>query len=115
MGVLDNSDMPRIARQIPQGAVVHIISRFVNRAYRLNTDAQRENYLSRVARVVSHTDWTLLGYALLSTHIHWAAVAGNKPLWQFAKPLHCGFARWLNITDSTFGPVFAERPSAFIV
>ncbi|MCG8417132.1 MAG: hypothetical protein MJE77_04210, partial [Proteobacteria bacterium] len=44
---LDNSDMPRIARQIPQGAVVHIISRFVNRAYRLNTDAQRENYLSR--------------------------------------------------------------------
>ena len=51
----------------------------------------------------------------MSTHIHWAAVAGNKPLWQFVKPLHCGFARWLNITDGTFRPVFAERPSAFIV
>ena len=107
----DNSSMPRHARQTPQGMIVHIISRFVNRAYRLDSDEMRDAYLRRVAAVAPRTDWILLGYALMSTHIHLAAVAGKEPLWRWVKPLHTGFALHLNRVQDTLGPVFANRPT----
>jgi hypothetical protein len=56
------------------------------------------------------SDWQLLAYALMPDRIHWLAVAGETPLSRFIKPLHVGFALWLNRTQRHAGPVFAERP-----
>jgi GAF domain-containing protein len=92
-----------------------MISRFVNRAFRMNTDDERRAYLARVDSAIAHTDWTLLGYALMSSHIHWAAVAGNCPLEYFTKSLHGGFARWLNRRQGALGPVLAERPTTVVM
>lgn len=75
-------------------------------------EIERQAYLARVAAAARHTDWMLLAYALMSNHIHWAAVAGTAPLERFVKPLHGGFALWLNRTHGTLGPVFAHRPKS---
>ncbi|HWM87503.1 MAG TPA: hypothetical protein VNO33_16735 [Kofleriaceae bacterium] len=68
------------------------------------------SYLSRVEAALMDSDWQLLAYALMPDRIHWLAIAGHTPLSRFIKPLHVGFALWLNRHQRHVGPVFAERP-----
>jgi REP element-mobilizing transposase RayT len=106
--------MPRYRRQIASGSVQHIISRFVNREFRFDAtlptgrDARRE-YLRRAARALHRSDWRALGFALMSSHVHWAMQAGSQPSSSVIKPLHAGFAGWLNTLEGRLGPVFADR------
>jgi hypothetical protein len=65
--------------------------------------------LQRAARALVRTDWSALGFALMSSHVHWAMRAGRRPSSAVIKPLHTGFARWLNARQSRLGPVFADR------
>jgi hypothetical protein len=51
----------------------------------------------------------LLGYALMSNHIHLVARAGFMPSATLMRSLHGGFAGWLNRRQGTLGPVFADR------
>lgn len=103
------SVMPRFARRVAPHAVHHVISRFVNRAHLFDLEGAREEYLTRVAAVVGRTDWRPLAFALMSSHVHWVMEAGEQPSWAFVKPLHAGFAAWLNRRHRRLGPVFAER------
>jgi len=106
--------MPRYRRQIAAGSVQHIISRFVDREFRFDSsslgprDARRE-YLRRAARALHRADWQAFGFALMSSHIHWAMRAGAQPSSAVIKPLHSGFATWLNTIEGRLGPVFADR------
>jgi hypothetical protein len=106
--------MPRYRRQTPAGSVQHIISRFVNREFRFDTGAPssrdaRAEYLRRASHVLGRSDWRALGFALMSSHVHWAMQAGSRPSAAVIKPLHAGFATWLNATQGRLGPVFADR------
>jgi REP element-mobilizing transposase RayT len=101
--------MPRYRRQIAPGSVQHIISRFVDREFRLECNRTRDEYLRRVPAAIARTDWTVLAFALMSSHVHWALRAGSRPSAAFIKPLHTGFAGWLNATQGRLGPVFADR------
>jgi hypothetical protein len=107
--------MARQARERAPGAIHHVVSRFVNREFRLRSASERAEYLRRVAASIAGSDWKLLGYALMSSHVHWAAVAGEDPCWRFIKPLHSGFASWFNRTKGTIGPVFASRPTVVVM
>jgi hypothetical protein len=106
--------MPRYRRQIAAGSVQHVISRFVNREFRfdssaLGTSDARGEYLVRAARALSRVDWKPLGFALMSSHVHWAMQAGQRSSSDLFKPLHAGFAAWLNAIEGRLGPVFADR------
>jgi putative transposase len=101
--------MPRYARFHAPGSVVHIISRFVNRDFRMRSAIERAAYIRRVADVLRRSDWIPIAYVLMSSHIHWVAVAGNQPSSSFIQPLHSGFAVWINREQHTLGPVFASR------
>lgn len=101
--------MPRFARTPFPGAVHHVISRFVNRTYRFTCDEERREYLARLGAALARTDWRVLGYALMSNHIHLVALAGEMPSAALIRPLHGGFAGWLNRRQGTLGPVFADR------
>jgi putative transposase len=76
----------------------------------LRSEEDRASYLSRVEAALMDSDWELLAYALMPDRIHWLAIAGHTPLSRFIKPLHVGFALWLNRHQRHVGPVFAERP-----
>ena len=102
--------MPRYRRDCPPGQLVHVISRFVNKEFRVTTSLERSEYLRRVAPIARRTDWKLLSYAQMSSHHHWAAIAGTEPFQRLSKPLNGGFGQWLNRMQSRSGPVFSDRP-----
>lgn len=103
--------MPRYARDCPPGSVQHIIARFINREFRLIGESERTDYLARYARIQAASDWLPLGYALMSSHVHWAVIAGPNPPERWLKPLHTGVAAALNRAQGRLGPVFAGRPT----
>lgn len=103
--------MPRTARAIAVGSVQHVVTRFVDRAFRLSGAGHRAEYLARLEAALARTDSRLLGYALMSSHVHLALLIGQRPLERLLRPLHTGFAGWLNRRDRRLGPVFAGRPT----
>jgi REP element-mobilizing transposase RayT len=103
----------RIARYITPGAVYHVISRFVDRDWRLHDDEERANYLRLLGRALEKRDWRCLSYALMSNHIHLAMIAGEEPMWRWLKRVHSPFANWMNERHDRLGPLFAHRPNAW--
>lgn len=106
--------MPRSFRLWSPGSVQHLIARFVNRSFLMRSDVERAEYLSRLSDALAQCDWVLLGYALMSNHIHLAVVAGADPAQRLIQPLHGGFAAWLNHRQRRLGPVFATRFTALL-
>lgn len=92
------------------GTVHHVISRFVDRTWQLAGDVERDAYLARLGYALARTDWVLLGYALMSSHVHLVLEAGAAPLGSWTKSAHSRTARWLNARHGRLGPVFADRP-----
>jgi hypothetical protein len=101
--------MPRYRRQVEAGSVQHLVSRFVDRRFSFDEPCAREEYLARVPAALKRADWRVLAYALMSSHVHWVMMAGSRPSSAFIKPLHSGFASWLNRRTGRLGPVFADR------
>lgn len=107
--------MPRYRRIIKPGSLVHVIVRFVDRGRVLVDDEDYLQYISRLGRAMEGSDWKLLAHGLMGTHTHWFALAGMQPFDAVAKPVHCGFAGWINRKNGGLGPILAERPSTYIV
>lgn len=95
--------------------VHHVIVRFVDRSWQLVGEQERAQYLSRLAIGLGRAGWPLIGYALMSNHIHLLVQASDEPLAAWAKPVHVGMAQWLNRRFGRLGPVFAGRPYCEIV
>jgi hypothetical protein len=112
---LDNQNVPRTPREHIPGALLHVISRFVNREIRVTQPEERERYLRQASRAITRTDLRALGYALMGNHVHWGSQLGYAPLRDFFQPLHSSFARWLNGKQGRLGPLFACRPKQFIL
>lgn len=107
--------MSRYARIIEPGDLVHIIARFGNGEYRITNDVERGEYLRRLGVTLAKTDWVLLCFAIMSSHIHLGALAGKRLFGSWSRPLHSGFAFWLNRKQGRFGTVFAERPKTPVI
>ncbi|MEO8702387.1 MAG: hypothetical protein ABI867_20245 [Kofleriaceae bacterium] len=101
----------RIARCSIPGILTHIIVRFVDGTWFLQSSQERTKYLGLFGRAMAHTDWRCLAYALMSNHLHFALIAGELPLEGWAKRVHSPFARWLNWRHDRLGPVVADRPA----
>lgn len=69
--------MPRFARLQAPGELVHVIIRFVNHEYRIDSEGIRSQFLARFAKSLDHVDWLWLAYAIMCSHIHLAMLAGR--------------------------------------
>lgn len=107
--------MAREPRRIEPNVVYHIISRFIGGEYFINNQPERSFYLELQGRALRKTDWRLLGYAIMSNHIHLVARAGRRPLDAWLRPVHSPFADMLNDAHQRIGPVFVRGPKAFPV
>ncbi len=106
--------MPRQARLIPPFVVVHVISRFTNAEFRLSCDECRRRALTFLGRAAARTDWVIVGFTLMSTHIHLVMISGHHPFEDFARSLNTALASWLNKRQSRRGHVFEGRPTTII-
>ncbi len=106
--------VPRNARIIITGTFVHLISRFVDGRFVFDDEARSE-YLFRLGRALASSDWVLVSYALMSSHIHLGLIAGVIRLKEWLQPAHTAAAQWVNrrsrgAAPKTLGHVFADRP-----
>jgi REP element-mobilizing transposase RayT len=106
--------MPRYARLRAPGALVHVVSRVVNREFRIVGEMERDQYLQRLRKSLQRTDWNLVGFALMSNHLHLALRAGNATSARLIQSVHGGYAAWLNKNQGRLGPVFAERHATIV-
>ncbi len=107
--------MPRFARLHAPGQVQHIISRFVDRRFRLRDDGPRREYLRRLADALKRSDWRLLGYALMGSRVHLVALAGEVRVGDVTRAVNVGFAAWIDAKEKRLGPVFAARPTVVVM
>lgn len=101
--------MPRTARRYSVGAPLHVISRFVNDEFRLVDRHDRSHLLSAVPRAARGSDVKPLGYAWMSSHLHWSIQAGEMLISPFFASVNTSLAAQLNRRQGRTGPVFANR------
>jgi putative transposase len=105
----------RTARVTRPGIVYHLISRFVDREWFFDHHEERETYLRLLAHALSEADWRCLAYALMSSHIHLAMVAGEDTLASWVRRVHSPFADWMNRRHDRIGPLFVRGPKDYAV
>ncbi len=105
----------RIARLIEPHRVHHVISRFVDKRWLLEDEEDRELYLRLLAASLAKSDWLLLAYALMSSHIHLSLLSGLSSFESLLKRVHAPFALEINRRREGLGPIFAARASASVV
>jgi REP element-mobilizing transposase RayT len=96
--------------------IYHIISRTIRREYLIKGPEERLYYLRQLGQATRHTDAQVLGWCLMSSHIHLIVRAGRDPLERLMKPVHVGFAGWLSPRlGKGGGPIFASRYKSILV
>jgi putative transposase len=105
----------QIARQPQVGLVHHVISRFVDKRWLIVDDADRSKYLDYLGRALSASDWRCLAFAIMSSHLHLAMIAGATAPERWMRRVNPPFASWLNRRHELLGPAFAKRPDMWIV
>ncbi len=113
--------MPRHPRHLTHvpGALVHVIVRFVDGRFLLD-DPARARYLALLARALRASDWRLIAYAMMSSHVHLAFLAGAAELRSWAHSVHIRFAHWINRcvaegNPKPLGHVIADRPTTIVM
>jgi hypothetical protein len=104
----------RKARSKAPGEVHHVISRFIENRYFLETDEQRARYLQLFSKAMKQTDWLCISYALMSSHLHHAFVAGNRAAESWSRRVNSPFANWYNKVHERTGALFGGRASMWI-
>lgn len=107
--------MPRQPRKFIPGTVYHLISRFVDRDWFIKSEQEREDYLRLLGRALTTSDWRCLAYAVMSNHVHLAAIAGMQPLDTWIRRVHSPFADAMNRAYDRIGPMFVRGPKALAV
>jgi hypothetical protein len=104
-----------IVRDPIPGCVHHVIARFIDRDFLIPDDAAREHYLWLLGRAMRESDWRCLAYAIMSSHIHLAMLAGPNPAERWMRRVHPPFAAWTNKRLERIGPMFAGSPAIWVV
>lgn len=113
--------MPRVARKHAPGVVTHVITRFVDGRFVMDdVPGARAQYISRLDRALVGSDWRLLWYCLMGSHVHLGMLSGEQDLQHWIRGLNSGFASWANAQRRKLGipargPVIAERPTSVMV
>jgi REP element-mobilizing transposase RayT len=107
--------MSREPRAFEPGRLYHLISRVVANEFLITSASQRSHYLELQWRALQYVDWKLLGFALMSNHIHLMAMAGDAPLDAWLRPAHSRFADIVNKDRNRIGPVLVRGPTAYPV
>ncbi len=102
--------MPRIARVVAVGVPHHVTQRGNHRARTFFSDADRELYLELLTEYCQLHHVELLGYCLMSNHVHLIAVPHRSDsLARGIGRAHNAFSRWMNIGRHQTGHFFQAR------
>jgi len=107
--------MPRFARIHVTGGLYHVISRFHDRNFFLDIEGARHKYLELLGKAAEKHDARIIGYCLMSSHVHLVLQIGNQQLGDLTRAVHSPFGLWVNAHRRGLGTVFADRPKSVLV
>src|SRR3569623_24348 len=100
----------RVARLQLPGLVHHLIWRCLNREWLITDESHRSRYLWWLGRALEDSDWKCIAYAVMSNHVHIAAIAGEEPLARWSRRVNTPFALWMNGNSNRLGPFSRAAP-----
>ncbi len=101
--------MPRKARIDAAGALHHIIVRGIEGRKVFRDDADRENFLDRLADLIPKTRTRCFAWALLPNHAHLLLQTGLLPIASLMRRLLTGYAVSFNLKYRRHGHLFQNR------
>jgi len=101
--------MPRTARAKSRTGIYHIMVRGINRQDIFHDDEDRKRYLDTLKRITVESISDVLGYCIMSNHIHLIIKEGEAGISQLMKRLGASYAYWYNLKYQRSGHVFQDR------
>ncbi|HEY8122498.1 MAG TPA: transposase [Myxococcota bacterium] len=101
--------MPRRKRLDAPGLIHHVAARGVNRAAIFWDDADRSEFVRRLARLVTELEFTCFAWALIPNHFHLLVRREGPPLAKLMARLNGPFAQGCNRKHGRVGHLFQDR------
>ncbi|MEA4925836.1 MAG: transposase [Syntrophomonadaceae bacterium] len=101
--------MPRIAREYSGTGIYHIIVRGINRQTIFFEENDYHRYLETIERFTSDGEATVLGYCLMSNHVHLLIQENRTSISKIMKKIGTSYAYWYNRKYERTGHVFQDR------
>ncbi|MEW5919664.1 MAG: transposase [Bacillota bacterium] len=101
--------MPRAARQRSESGIYHIIVRGTNRQEIFHDDHDRIRYLETLKRFKINDAYKVLGWCLMSNHIHLLLQESKEDIADIMKRIGVSFVWYYNRKYNTIGHLFQDR------
>ena len=102
--------MTRLARVVAAGVPHHVTQRGNARQFILNTDADRKVYLDLLRQSIELHSLALVGYCLMSNHVHLITIPGKVDVMgRVLKDTHGRYAAYWNAVHHSSGHVWQGR------
>lgn len=101
--------MPRRARLDVPGAIHHVMGRGIERRAIFLDDVDREDFLSRLERLVEKKALVVYAWALMPNHFHLLVRSTLTPLSRAMRSLMTGYAGYFNRKHERVGHLFQNR------
>ena len=106
--------MPRQARLDAPGALHHVMGRGIERTNIFRTDADREDFVDRLADLCLEGSLVVYAWSLLSNHFHLLIRTGRQPISRSMKKLLTGYVVNFNLRYKRSGHLFQNRYKSII-
>lgn len=107
--------MPRAPRLDASDALHHVIARGIDRCSLFDDDADRADFLDRLANLATAARLSVYAWALLTTHLHLLLRTGSVPLSRSMQSLLGGYAAAFNARHGRVGYLFQSRFKSILV
>ena len=106
--------MPRQPRLDAPGTLHHVMGRGIGGIKIFGNKKDCEDFLERLADLVSNDAIRVYAWALMSTHFHLLARTGNQPLSDSMRKLLTGYAVKFNRRHRRYGHLFQNRYKSIV-
>jgi len=106
--------MPRQARLDAPGTLHHVIVRGIEKRAIVNSDEDREEFVSRMGKAALATGIAVYAWALLPNHAHMLVRSGSVGLPTFMMKWLTGYAIWYNRRHRRHGHLFQNRYKSIV-
>ena len=101
--------MPRSARLDAPGALHHIMIRGIERRQIFRDNSDREDFLSRLEKLLPATQTSCYAWAFIPNHAHFLFRTGKVPIATLMRRLLTGYAVYFNHRHKRSGQLFQNR------
>jgi putative transposase len=106
--------MPRQPRLDAPGALHHVMGRGIERTNLFRTDADRGDFVDRLAQLCLEGSLIVYAWSLLSNHVHLLVRTGRQPISRSMKKLLTGYVVNFNLRHKRSGHLFQNRYKSII-